>query len=124
MPPWIPYAVAGAVFATALAWIFVGWRRDAREEAEAAAECQAFNARLAADREASFQRQAAEVLALADYFCRYSAHQQGLSLLDELTDQHPMPKRPAPPMPAPGEPWQLSTLTDLPGLVGPADSDD
>lgn len=124
MPPWISYAVAGAVFATALAWILVGWRRDARDETEAVAECRAFNARVAADREALFQRQAAEVLALADYFCRYSAHQQGLSLLDELTDRHPMPKRPAPPPAAPGGPWQLRITTDMPGLVGPGDSDD
>lgn len=71
-------------------------------------------------------RQYADLVVVAECFCRHAAHEQGLSLLAEAAGQCPtMPQRPAPPTP-PGEPWQLQVKNDTlePRLVERAESDD
>jgi hypothetical protein len=92
----------------ALAWAKFDRRRADREIADAARESEERSMRRAAEIEAAFQQQLADVFAQAEYFCRYSAHEQGLLLLDETAVQHPMAQRPASPPPDPGEPWQLN----------------
>lgn len=64
-------------------------------------------AALCGDAESAFELGLTEVLRLADYFCSSAAREKRLLRLDDYAAWHPMPKRPEPPLAAPGEPWQL-----------------
>jgi hypothetical protein len=118
--------VIGTAVLASIVW---GWReerRDARdlavaerESADAPAPLQrraSAAPRLAEDlcqdAEFAFEQSLATVLDLADYYCRHAAHEDGLFRLDEYAERHPMPKRPAPPPAAAGEPWQLHFDTE------------
>lgn len=96
----------------AFGWVLFDRRRTSRAAADKERESILRSRRREAEREAGFRRQVGQVLTLADYFCRYSAQEQGLALFEETAEQHPMPQRPEPPDPEPGEPWQLNLPAD------------
>lgn len=128
MGAFIACLVFGAATLAAWAWARFDRRRADREVEDAAresAELQelraaeaAFQRRVAAavefvddlcwDSEFAFERALEDVIGLAEYFCRYDAHEQGLLRLADYAEQHPMPQRPESPTADLGEPWQLN----------------
>lgn len=116
----IALLVFGAGFLAALACMQVEKRRDGRVIDECVREDDARR------EEREFQRQADVVLAIAESILRQAEFERSLRHLGDLAEKHPMPKRPASPAPAPGEPWQLRHKNDTldPRLVEQGESDD
>jgi hypothetical protein len=108
------HVIVGVLAVAMLAWLPVHKRRHARWLDR--------QARLEAERrlDEAVAVQAPVVLAHADSIIEQATFDRNLRHVADLADRFPMPKRPAPPAPTPGEPWQLrETSTDTPGLVEP-----